>query len=100
MPNTTVRAAAIGLPLPPRSLAKLIERERLRSRIEAAVARLIDALDAIDAAGTDLEETHDAEDDPADAEPSLGSREVTDQRHGWVDRCAPWDRDLEGDDHD
>jgi hypothetical protein len=36
-------------------LADLIAREKLRTRIEVAVARLIDALDAIDAPVADRE---------------------------------------------
>ena len=48
------------LTTPRQTLAELIERERIRSKIEAAVARLIDALDAIDH-DPDLEDTHDAE---------------------------------------
>ena len=45
------------------TIADILARERLRNRIEAAVARLIDALDAIDG-------------DP-EAEPSLGAPEQT-----------------------
>ena len=75
MPNPTVPAAATGLPCTQLPLADLIERERLRTRIEAAVARLIDALDAIDGDA-------DLEDD--DAEPVNEDGDVLDQGEEWL----------------
>ena len=63
MPNATLRANArtmpASMPADPAELA------RLRDRLEMAVQRLIDALDALDARGEDLEDG-DSDEDIAD----------------------------------
>lgn len=67
--------------------------ERLRSEIETFVDGLIGALDTIDSASEDLEDTDD--DDLVD-EPSLGATEDFDQRKAWVS-AAQHTPDLEED---
>jgi hypothetical protein len=67
----------------PRSKAKPPQAidAKLRARIEAAVERMIAALDAIDAPGEDLE--HEGNDEPSeDDEPSLG----------WTEQEARWNK--------
>lgn len=76
----------------------------MRQRIEAAIERMIEALDAIDAPGEDREEEEEG-DGYADDEPSLGAPEQIGQPGAWGLNCG--DRsdltegeDLEGDELD
>ena len=57
----------------------------LRTKIESAIQKLVDALDAFDTPGEDLEEIGDDEPDQ-DGEPSLGSRAGINQAKTWADR--------------
>ena len=63
MPNANVRANARTMPTA--TLADPAELARLRDRLEVAVQRLIDALDALDRPEEDLEEG-DSDEDIAD----------------------------------
>jgi hypothetical protein len=54
----------------------------MRRRIEDAVERLIETLDALDAPGEDLEPDEEGDGDPDD-EPSLGATEQISQLAAW-----------------
>ena len=83
MPNATVRANARTMPVCRTSVPT-----SLRRRMEAAVERLIAAMDDLDG-DPDLE-------DSDDAEPSLGSTNHPNQTRAWADSPAD-DLEFEGD---
>lgn len=66
----------------------------LRRRLEAAIDRLIAAVDASDAADEDMEDGHDAEEEFD--EPSLGATEALDQRSAWRNGGAVIDGEATG----
>lgn len=66
----------------------------LRRRLEAAIDRLIAAVDALDEAGEDLEDGHDAEEELG--EPSLGATEAIDQHVAWCSNGGVLDGEATG----
>ena len=70
----------------------------LRRRLEAAIDRLIAAVDALDEPGMDLEDGHDAEEEFD--EPSLGATEALDQRAAWREGGAVLDGEATGTEDD
>jgi hypothetical protein len=72
----------------------------LRRRLEAAIDRLIAALDALDAPDIDREDSHDMEAVFDDAEPSLGSTSDVDQRIAWRANCGAVDGEASGTEDD
>jgi hypothetical protein len=76
---------------------RAIDDDKLRARIERAVERLLNALDALDAPAEDLEETDPPEGPDPDAEPSLGSStSVSQETLAWASGSA----DDREDEHD
>jgi hypothetical protein len=80
MSDTATKPAPAARPGRRRPLRKI--DPAMRKRIEAAIERMIETLDAWDAPGEDLEPEHEGDDDP-DAEPSLGATEEICQVLAW-----------------